>query len=102
MREGGSPSGLILVWFCPLPPRLETEPRDTYVKGTAPRPRLPCLHRMACPDGRRHLARVTAQGGGAIYVYFFFFPFFFFLSFFLSFFFLGDLSAPIAFLQVSY
>ena len=23
------------------PPRLETEPRDTYVKGTAPRPHLP-------------------------------------------------------------
>ena len=40
-----------------MPPRLETEPRDTYVKGTAPRPRLPSLHWIACPARlRRHLA----------------------------------------------
>ena len=33
-----------------MPPTLETEPRDTYVKGTAPLPHLPCLHRIACPE----------------------------------------------------
>ena len=32
------------------PPRLETVITDTYVCGSAPRPHLPSLHWIACPD----------------------------------------------------
>ena len=32
------------------PPRLGTEPHQYQTRGTAPRPRLPCLRRIACPE----------------------------------------------------
>ena len=33
-----------------MPPTLETVTTDTYVRGSAPLPHLPCLHRIACPE----------------------------------------------------
>ena len=58
-----------------MPPTLETVTTDTYVRGSAPLPHLPCLHRIACPENggiwRGGPGGHLEGEGGSVFAFFF-------------------------------
>ena len=52
-------------YLLPLPPTLETPTAQYQTRGTAPRPHLPCLHRIACPENGDTWWGTPSAGGGS-------------------------------------
>ena len=52
-----------------MPPTLETVTTDTYVRGSAPLPHLPCLHRIACPENGDIWRRKPGKEGGCAFLF---------------------------------